>query len=119
MRNEPFQSQVCVSWLAATALLRAQSYLCVIRALNSQVGGDYGSESTDSAEEMATGGLASPAPGPTGLAVGALLAPRALDQGLLLSLVLDKVKMDLEKRWFSPHLIPLHTEHRTGGESCK
>ena len=100
-------------------LLQAQSYLCVIHALNSQVGGKYGSESTDSAEETATGGLASPPPRPTGLAVGELLAPRALDQGLLLSLVLDRVKVDLEKRWFSPHLIPLLREHRTGGESCK
>ena len=69
------------------------------------------------AEEMATGGLASPPPEMTGLAQGELLAPRALDQGLLVSLVLDKVKMDLEKQWLSPHLIPLYTEHRKGGKS--
>lgn len=91
----------------------------MIHALNSQVSGKYGSESTDSAEEMATGGLASPPPGPNGLAVEELLAPRALDQGLLLSLVLDRVKVDLGKLWFSAYLIPLHREHRTGGESCK
>ena len=51
------------------------------------------------AEEMATGGLASPPPEMTGLAQGELLAPRALDQGLLVSLVLDKVKMDLGTEW--------------------
>lgn len=71
------------------------------------------------AEEMATGGLASPLPETTGLAQGELLAPGALDQGLLVSLVLDKVKMDLEKQWLSPHLIPPYTEHRQGGESRK